>query len=284
MQKPNQDEVVKLFPQLQNLKHVDNGGSKYVYKADHPTWGTVALLLMDESTNFDRIKREIQILSRGTIPCVPKLYEYGNKTAQDQEYTFFIEPFIAGDSLADYLNKNNGLSLFRALDLLEWLLETAVKLEKEELVHRDIKPGNIKIESNNKFWLLDFGIARELNTESITSTNLAYGPGTYGYAAPEQIRNIKNSICSRTDLFSIGVVFYEALTKTQPFIAGNPPNGERIRRTLMDELPLINIIEDQKGYLKLFVDSLVKKKVSERPPSAKKALSYFLEKVRPSIY
>src|SRR5690606_10231964 len=89
-------------------------------------------------------------------------------------------------------------------------LETLAAAETANVVHRDVKPGNIISCTDGSFWLIDFGIARHLNLHSLTDSNQLWGKGTPGYAPPEQMRNAKPSIDGRSDLFALGVTIYEA--------------------------------------------------------------------------
>ena len=88
------------------------------------------------------------------------------------------------------------------------------------------------VDRNGEYWLLDFGIARHLDKESITASGAMFGPASAGYAPPEQFRNIKTEIDIRTDLFAIGVVAYEALTGSHPFLQGAKDRVDAYRRTM----------------------------------------------------
>jgi serine/threonine-protein kinase len=80
-----------------------------------------------------------------------------------------------------------------------------VAAEAVSIVHRDVKPANIIVDPQGEFWLIDFGVARHLDLDSLTATAAPGGCGTIGYAPAEQCRNDKPDIDARADLFALGV-------------------------------------------------------------------------------
>ena len=103
------------------------------------------------------------------------------------------------------------------LSVTETLLDVMKEFDDENIVHRDIKPSNIIIQPDGKAILLDVGVARFLTETSLTPTFAPRGPGTVGYASPEQMNNEKELQDSRSDLFSIGIVLAEAISGEHPF-------------------------------------------------------------------
>src|SRR5690606_38467780 len=102
-----------------------------------------------------------------------------------------------------------------------------------------IKPENIIINNTVGTVLLDFGIARHLDLNSLTHDVALFGPLTPGYAAPEQINNEKRSISARTDLFAWGILMYEMLTGVNPFTQGCATPSEALMKTLKLEPDLL---------------------------------------------
>lgn len=107
--------------------------------------------------------------------------------------------------------------------LCDTMLELIEALDGLRLVHRDIKPENMIVDTNGDFWLIDFGIVRDLNLASLTSPGLLWGLGTPGYAAPEQFRNLRSIISAKADLFSLGIVMYESIEGGNPFLSIHDP-------------------------------------------------------------
>lgn len=266
------------IPALSNVCPIEKGGQKLVYKATHSSYGDVVVKLIIDPSDNARTQREIEIASKCSPPNVPTLFEWGPITCNSTQTLYLLEQFIEGNTLRELLvaNPSGGLPQNQCLKLLHSLLVTAVELEKLDLVHRDIKPENIIIDTSGEVWLLDFGIARDLNQASITATAAQYGPHTAGYAAPEQFRNLKKEIDIKADLFAIGVVVYEAFTGVNPFVSGaHSPYDVLYRTETLMQTPLL-IIGDSQKQLSGFIDILMSKYPSRRPASAQLALDWYL--------
>lgn len=213
-------DIAKHFPQLCSIEEIKIGGQKCVYSAVHAEYGDIALKIVLNHENDDRILREIKIIKNNSFPNVPAIYKCGDVNFDGKTYIYIYEQKISGTDLREIIQSGDKFPFIEVIQLLDNLLETVVKLEKQSIVHRDIKPDNILRDEDGKFWLIDFGIARDLKDVSLTATGANFGPHTAGYAAPEQFRNLKRQIDSRTDLFSIGLVAYELLHGVNPFVSG----------------------------------------------------------------
>ncbi len=118
------------------------------------------------------------------------------------------------------------------------LLDALNILWCKNTVHRDIKPGNIMIRPSLKPVILDLGIAKQLDKESLTATCQMIGPCTLIYASPEQLENKKELIGPRTDMFSLGVVLFILATGKHPFdLQGNKSVGQIVDSILQDDPP-----------------------------------------------
>ncbi|MDI6815812.1 MAG: serine/threonine-protein kinase [Actinomycetota bacterium] len=269
-------EIVKIIlPNASEISEIKVGGQKAVFLATDMSYGVVVVKIMLPNGSDDRFKRELEIVSSYAFPNVPKIYSHGHCTVGEVQYLYIIEQYISGVDLREVLNKQKTLTTEEAICLLGSLLETIEALESREVVHRDIKPENILCSDDGKYWLLDFGIARDLRQPSLTATNAHFGPHTAGYAAPEQFRNIKKKIDARADLFSIGVVGHEVLIGSHPFAAGARDYLDILRRTEAFQVNILNIKEDTTGELSQFISLLMEKYPSRRPPSAKMAKLWF---------
>lgn len=210
---------LKCFNQLglTDIKLIKEGGQKTVYKA-YFNENLVILKIVRPKQNVKRIEREIEIISRcNKLINTSVIYSHDIINCDGIEYFYIIESFIDGITLRDYI-KNKTINCEQVIHFLKNMLKMLLILEKEKLVHRDIKPENIIVNPKNEYFLIDFGITRDLQQESLTNSSNLSGVFTTGYAPMEQIYNEKESIDSLTDLFSIGIVAYEMLFNKHPFI------------------------------------------------------------------
>ena len=275
MTMPNAEMVKRILPNATGVFEIKIGGQKAVFRATDNDYGTVVVKIMLPDGSGNRLNREIDIVSSNDFPNVPKIYNHGTFDIDENQCVFIIEQYIEGFDLRGLLSKNGRLTIEETIGLIEGLLETVTALEMCGVVHRDIKPENILCSTDGKYWLLDFGIARDLRQLSLTDTAAHFGPHTAGYAAPEQFRNMKKKIDAKADLFSIGVVAYEALTGNHPFTAGTRDYLDILRRTEAFHVSPLVIKDDTNSELSKFIHLLMEKYPSRRPPSAKMAKNWF---------
>src|SRR5262249_28970765 len=107
----------------------------------------------------------------------------------------------------------------RALSLVESVARALHVAHETGVIHRDVKPGNVMIRTNNDPVILDFGPARDLEFDASSVTEPGAFAGTPAYMSPEQLTQPSNTLDRRTDVYSLGVVLYECLTLRRPFEA-----------------------------------------------------------------
>ena len=205
---------------------ITNGATSTIYGAHHcyiQNEAIVKVLRQDiDVLSYELFIREAQALGYINHPSVVRIIDAN----VDSDTIYLVLEKVEGQSLADELQDCNTLSPSRALDLLE---EMVIVLEKQEslgIIHCDIKPGNIFVRQDGRYCLMDYGICRvdksvegavhlsSINQEDPLENLMAYTPA---YAAPEQMESSnKSALDNRVDLFSLGVVVWQALTGKKP--------------------------------------------------------------------
>lgn len=262
------------IPTLTNITFITGGGQKFVYRAEHARHGPVALKVFGDLADPQRAQREIDAVKSIACAHVPPIYETGVITGGPRPYLWIVEEWLTGDTLRSRLaggaQSDEVVSLV-ARDVLFVLSEA----EKKRIVHRDVKPENIFLATDNsKCWLLDFGIARHLDLTTITAAGAGLGPLSPGYAPPEQIQNYKDKVDGRADLFALGVTLYECLMGVNPYTDDTVDPGERMRRTLARDLPRPTREIDAGGQFSDLVQVMSWRRRSLRPRSAVKAYDW----------
>ena len=163
----------------------------------------------------DRFMREAQIAGRLAHPAIVAVYDVG----EDYDLTYMAMEFLEGESLQKYCRKGYLLPLRKVLFVVS---EVALALDyahRQGVIHRDVKPANIMVLKDGKVKVTDFGIAKAVSS-SQTKSGIVLG--TPNYMSPEQING--HEIDGRSDIFSLGVVFFELLTGVLPFHGKNLTN------------------------------------------------------------
>ena len=193
------------------------GGMAIVYEAiDLKTGETVALKMLKESISDNpqalrRFINESKAVAMMDHANIVKILDVSVKT----EYKFIVMEYIKGITLREYMNKKHKLSWQEATAFIAQILQALDHAHMRGVIHRDIKPQNIMIMEGGFIKVADFGIAKLPNAETVTMIDHAVG--TIYYISPEQARGKK--IDTRSDLYSLGVMFYEMLTDELPFLA-----------------------------------------------------------------
>ncbi len=198
---------------------IGEGGMGTVYKAlDKELDRTVALKLirpemtMDESV-LQRFKQELLLASKITHKHVLRIHDLG----EVQGVKFISMAFIEGQDLHHILNTRGRLSIELALKISRQLLEALEAAHAAGVVHRDLKPQNILVNSAEEIFVSDFGLAKSLHAGAAAMTRSGEFLGTPRYMAPEQVE--AKPVDNRTDLYAFGLILYEMVTGDVPFKA-----------------------------------------------------------------
>ncbi|MGE5474929.1 MAG: diguanylate cyclase [Ignavibacteriales bacterium] len=165
-----------------------------------------------------RFKQECEIIKSLDIDGIVKIYEM---VEQDNKFALVQEDFN-GISLKDYL-KNNKIDIKTFLKIAIKISEIIGIIHRKNIIHKDIKPHNIIINlEDDLIKITDFGIAEELTHKNKELYNPDVIEGTLPYMSPEQTGRINRPVDYRTDLYSLGITFYEMLTGELPFKSNDP--------------------------------------------------------------
>jgi eukaryotic-like serine/threonine-protein kinase len=212
-----------LGERYQVITEVGRGGNATLYGAFDKDRRKVAIKVLHPelavSVAADRFLREIRYASTLAHPHIAPLLDSG-----ETEYMlWFVMPFLAGETLRQVLRRERMLPIDRAVRIATEILDALGYAHDHGLAHRDIKPDNIVLSSEGSGAILvDFGIARAIaHSGEDRVTRSGFVVGTEEYMSPEQAGGSPD-IDGRTDLYSLGVVLFEALTGRPPFAAASP--------------------------------------------------------------
>lgn len=174
----------------------------------------------NDPTFLARFRTEAQTTARLNDPGIANVFDYGETPDRNggDPLAYLVMELVDGEPLNSVISRMGTLSLTHTLDMLEqtgWALQAA---HVQGLVHRDVKPGNILITPTGQVKITDFGIAKAVDAAPVTQTGMVMG--TAQYISPEQATGGEATAAS--DVYSLGVVGYEALTGERPFTGDGP--------------------------------------------------------------
>ena len=199
------------------IRVIGDGGMSRVYLAhDVILDRDVAIKVLhydfaNEEELKKRFQREALSATSLTHPHIVNIFDVG----QEDEHHYLVMEYIAGKTLKDYINTHGALSAEHAVSVMQQLVSGISHAHHNNIVHRDIKPQNVLMNGDDDVKITDFGIAMALNSTVHTKTNSVIG--TVHYLSPEQARG--GMATKRSDIYSLGIVFYELLTGELPFSA-----------------------------------------------------------------
>jgi eukaryotic-like serine/threonine-protein kinase len=215
---------------------VKAGGMASIYRGtDLVSGATVAIKIPRPELEadvlfFERFHREADIGRKLAHPGVVKVLP-----AEDDSRVCMVMEWVEGRPLRDLLDEEKELSPERAGRIALRICDALGYIHGHGIVHRDLKPDNIMIDSHDRIKLIDFGIARDAAARRLTFAKLTKSMGTPDYVSPEQVKGKRGD--ARSDIYSMGVIFYEMLTGEVPFRGPNPLVAMN-QRLVADQPPL----------------------------------------------
>lgn len=197
-------------------KMLGQGAMGVVYKGtDTQIERTVAIKVLHEHLRQgeqgkeleSRFLQEAKAAARCLHPNIVTIFDFGN----DNGKHFIVMEYVEGVELKSHLKSNTQITLASAVDITIQVLEALKHAHSKGIVHRDIKPANIILLEDGSVKVSDFGVAR-IDTSDLTSTG--YMIGTPNYMSPEGLQG--ETVDHRSDLYSVGILFYELLTRRRP--------------------------------------------------------------------
>ncbi|HEA23639.1 MAG TPA: hypothetical protein ENH87_22375 [Pricia antarctica] len=200
----------------------------------------------------ERFEREVKICKQFDgnkgIPVIERIEKFGKDT-------IILEEYIEGNDLSELVSEYVG-NAPKVCKLIHTASNILKPVWDANYVHRDLKPPNIRIRVNGEPVILDFGIARALDDESITGTGIQ--PYTWPFASPEQFDGHKKLISYRTDFFCLGIIAYHLYTNSLPF----GKTRDEIDRSFQDNRL---IVDSGNESINMFCNGVFKHNPSERP-------------------
>jgi serine/threonine protein kinase len=222
--------IGKVLDNYRILERLGIGGMGVVFKAIHIKLDKVFALKIIApglSMNEHFIKRfqtEAKALAKFEDPNIVRIYDL--RSVDDQ--WFIVMEFVQGITLTDKILKDGAFHWLEALPIIKQILGAIGHAHEAGIIHRDIKPNNIMISDKGIVKITDFGLAKDQTTTSHTVS--ATSGGTLYYMSPEHVKGF-SFIDARSDLYSIGMTFYEMLTGIVPFL--NIKSDFDIRETII---------------------------------------------------
>ena len=196
------------------------GGMAVVHAGTDTTLGRpVAVKILadryaDDDRFVERFRREAQASARLNHPNIVSVYDTGDEDG----IHYIVMELVDGETLADLLRREGPLSVERSARIAADVAKALAVAHTEGIIHRDVKPGNVMLTPAGEVKVMDFGIARAAEEDTLTQTGVVLG--TAAYLSPEQSRG--DAVDSRSDTYALGCVLTEMLTGEPPFTGETP--------------------------------------------------------------
>ena len=267
------------------LSVLGHGGMSVVYKARVMGKNSKIVALktlrtqgLNDELIVKRFQREAELLSKLNHPRIVQVYDYGT-TVRGQPY--FVMDYLTGLNLSELLKKQGTLSVEKFRDIFSQVCGAVDHAHRCGVIHRDLKPGNImlcKADGQSDFVkVVDFGIAR-FEEEAQRLTRLGEVWGSPIYMSPEQCMGAP--LDARSDIYSIGVVMYEALTGQVPFLGRNYVDT-MTQQISTPPRPLTEVRPDLN--LSAKIDSIVLRALAKEPDTRYQTMAELRDDIEKSI-
>jgi len=251
------------------LKVLGQGGMGAVYQARDQELDRVIALkvirpeLAGNPSILQRFKQELILARHVTHKNVVRIYDLG-----ESEGTRFITmEYVEGDDLRTLLRKHGKFSPSQAVEIIEQICRALEAAHAEGVIHRDLKPQNVMRDPQGRVVVMDFGLARLLESPGMTQTGALVG--TLEYMSPEQA--LGETLDQRSDLFAVGLIFYELLTAKSPYKA-DTGIATLVKRTRESAVPVSQVDPTVPKSLSMVVARCLERDPNHRYASAQELL------------
>jgi eukaryotic-like serine/threonine-protein kinase len=253
------------------------GGMGMVYKGFDPAISRSVAIKAIAKSSLDaaelqhvmtRFRHEAKAAGRLTHPRIVQIYDYG----EDNDIAYIVMELVNGKSLHEHLAANASYDLREVGEIIRQLLDGLGHAHAEGVVHRDVKPSNIMINSDGRIKIGDLGIAR---IESSVLTKQGDVLGTPHYMAPEQFLGAE--VDALADLYSVGVIAYELLTGKKPFLGASA----KVMQQVLNERPVNPSRHNAK--LAPLVDEVLQKVLAKKREDRYQSAREFADAFRAAI-
>jgi serine/threonine protein kinase len=223
---PSIEDLKEAFPQWEILRLVGRGGMGSIYHARQTSLDRdIAIKIIDrrfsnEPEFLDRFEREARALAKLSHPNVVAVYDFGRS---ENGLVYLTMEYVHGLNLREAM-ASMSIEPSETLEILKRLCSAIHYAHSKGVVHRDIKPENILLAEDGSIKIADFGIAKILDPRAVyRQTATQHVLGTMHYLAPEQLES-RGEVDHRVDIYALGVVFYELLTRELPIGSFESPS------------------------------------------------------------
>ncbi len=214
-------QISDQFDHFQIRSHLAKGGMSNVYRAyDLLSGKEVVLKVPDKNSigdpaQYERFQRELEVMRSVDHPAIQK----GLSSGFFNNTPYLVTELIEGESMREIVAKNSPFPREEAVSLIKRIADGVMHCHNLDIIHRDLKPENILITPDGQPVILDFGLTLTKGAHRVTYANFSSAAGTPDYMAPEQIEGSRGD--QRTDIYAIGIMFFEMLSGKIPFEGDN---------------------------------------------------------------
>ena len=254
-------------------EELGRGGMGVVYKGEDPVLErTVAIKILppkkiSQKSALERFLREAKVSAKLDHPNIIKIYDIG----QEEGIYHIVMEYIEGKTLGEIFESRASVNVKEMTEIFNQVAEAMEYAHSKKVIHRDMKPDNIMVSNDHKAKVMDFGLACLADRHSITEMGAIMG--TFSYFSPEQAKG--ENVDFRSDIYSLGAVFFEMLTGRLPFDAKNP--SEMIQKHL--NAPTPSVLELNPS-VPMYYDKIIKKMMMKNPANRYQSMKEVIDELK----